>query len=124
MLDLFSWSHILILVVVALVVVGPEDLPKLMHGAGKWVAKARAVASDLRRSLDDMTRQAELDEVRKELDVLKHKNAIADLASPASEVGDDLMTRPSDLTVSSDGAAQAQSAALPSPVAPASPRAI
>ena len=36
MFDLFSWSHILILLTVALVVVGPKDLPKLMHMAGKW----------------------------------------------------------------------------------------
>ena len=35
MFDLFSWSHILILLTVALVVVGPKDLPRLMHMAGK-----------------------------------------------------------------------------------------
>ena len=45
MFDLFSWSHILILLTVALVVVGPKDLPRLMHMAGKWAGKARAMAA-------------------------------------------------------------------------------
>ena len=44
MFDFFSWSHILVLLVVALVVVGPKDLPKLMRTAGQWAGKARAAA--------------------------------------------------------------------------------
>ena len=35
MFDLFAWQHIVIMLVVALVVVGPKDLPRLMHMAGK-----------------------------------------------------------------------------------------
>ena len=60
MFDLFSWSHILILLVVALVVVGPKDLPRLMHMAGKWAGKARAMANEFRKSFDEMARQTEL----------------------------------------------------------------
>ena len=41
MLDLFSWSHILIFLIVALVVIGPKDLPRFMHMAGRWMGKAR-----------------------------------------------------------------------------------
>ena len=57
MFDLFSWSHILILLVVALVVVGPKDLPRLMHMVGKWAGKARAMANELKASFDEMARQ-------------------------------------------------------------------
>ena len=67
MFDLFSWSHIVILLVVALVVVGPKDLPRLMHMAGKWAGKARAMASEFRKSFDEMARQAELDELAAKL---------------------------------------------------------
>jgi sec-independent protein translocase protein TatB len=87
MFDLFSWQHILILLVVMLVVVGPKDLPRLMHMAGKWVAKARNMANEFRRSFDEMARQAELDELRKEIEDLKKNNPITDVANSISEVG-------------------------------------
>ena len=79
MFDFFSWSHILIMLVVALVVVGPKDLPRLMNMAGKWAGKARAMASEFRKSFDDMARESELSELRKEIDNLKNNNPVADL---------------------------------------------
>ena len=79
MLDLFSWSHILILLIVALVVVGPKDLPKMMHMAGRWMGKARAMANEFRKSFDEMARQSELDELRKEIDALRHDRPLADI---------------------------------------------
>ena len=76
MIDL-SWSHILIVLVVALVVVGPKDLPRLMHMLGRWMAKARAMADQFRRSFDEMSRQAELDELRAEIDSLRRERPFA-----------------------------------------------
>ena len=61
MFDLFSWQHIILLLVVALVVVGPKDLPRLMNMMGRWAGKARDMANEVRRSFDEMARQAELD---------------------------------------------------------------
>lgn len=78
MFDLFSWSHILILLTVALVVVGPKDLPRLMNMAGKWVGKARNMANEFKKSFDDMARQSELDELRAEIEKLKADDPIAD----------------------------------------------
>jgi len=86
MFDLFSWSHIVILLVVALVVVGPKDLPRLMHMAGKWAGKARAMANEFRKSFDEMARQAELDELRKEIEDLKKNNPVSDIMGSVSEV--------------------------------------
>ena len=80
MFDLFSWSHILILLTVALVVVGPKDLPRLMNMAGKWVGKARNMANEFKKSFDDMARQSELDELRAEIEKLKADDPIADAA--------------------------------------------
>jgi sec-independent protein translocase protein TatB len=87
MFDLFSWQHILILLVVLLVVVGPKDLPRLMHMAGKWAGKARAMANEFRRSFDEMARQAELDELRKEIEDLKKNNPITEVANTVAEMG-------------------------------------
>jgi sec-independent protein translocase protein TatB len=66
MLD-FSWSHILIVLIVALAVVGPKDLPRLMRLVGQWAAKARAMAGQFRRGFDDLARESELNELRKEI---------------------------------------------------------
>ena len=79
MFDLFSWSHILILLTVALVVVGPKDLPRLMNMAGKWVGKARNMANEFKKSFDEMARQSELDELRAEIEKLKADDPIADV---------------------------------------------
>jgi sec-independent protein translocase protein TatB len=76
MLD-FSWSHILILLIVALVVVGPKDLPRLMRILGQWMAKARRMADEFRKSFDDMARQSELDELRKEIESLRADRPLA-----------------------------------------------
>jgi sec-independent protein translocase protein TatB len=80
MLDL-SWSHILIVLIVALVVVGPKDLPRLMRMTGRWVAKARAMADQFRKSFDEMARQSELDELRAELEALRYERPLADVES-------------------------------------------
>jgi sec-independent protein translocase protein TatB len=87
MFDIFSWQHILILLGVALVVVGPKDLPRMMHMAGKWAGKARSMANEFRKSFDEMARQAELDELRKEIEDLKKNNPIADMANSMTDVG-------------------------------------
>jgi sec-independent protein translocase protein TatB len=78
MIDL-SWSHILLVLIVALVVVGPKDLPRLMRIAGQWLAKARSMADQFRKSFDEMARQSELDELRTELEALRHERPLADL---------------------------------------------
>ena len=76
MLD-FSWSHILILLIVAMVVVGPKDLPRLMRIVGQWMGKARRMADEFRKSFDDMARQSELDELRKEIESLRADRPLA-----------------------------------------------
>jgi sec-independent protein translocase protein TatB len=86
MFDFFSWSHILIMLVVALVVVGPKDLPRLMNMAGKWAGKARAMAAEFRKSFDEMARESELAELRKEIDNLKKNNPVSDFADSMTGV--------------------------------------
>ena len=84
MFDL-SWSHILLVVVVALVVVGPKDLPKLMRTVGRWLGKARSMADQFRKSFDEMTRQAELDELRAEIEALRTSRPLAGVEQDLSK---------------------------------------
>ena len=81
-----SWSHMLLVLIVALVVVGPKDLPKLMRKMGQWTAKARGMADQFRRSFDEMARQSELDELRKELDELRNTRPLAEIDQQMSQM--------------------------------------
>ena len=71
MFDIFSWSHILILLGFALIVVGPKELPRLMHMMGRWAGKARGMANEFKKSFDDMARQEELNKLRTELEEMR-----------------------------------------------------
>ncbi|KQZ71861.1 preprotein translocase subunit TatB [Sphingopyxis sp. Root214] len=59
-------TELLLVVLVALVVIGPKDLPKAMRFVGKWMAKARGMARHFRSGLDTMMREAELEELEKQ----------------------------------------------------------
>jgi sec-independent protein translocase protein TatB len=61
----FAWSEIMIIGLVALVVIGPKDLPRALKTAGFWLRKARGMAREFQNSVDDMIREAELEEFRK-----------------------------------------------------------
>lgn len=61
----------LIIALVALLVVGPERLPLMLRKLGQWVARARRMANEFRSSFDEMARQSELDELRKEVEALR-----------------------------------------------------
>ncbi len=66
-----SFSHILIVAAVALIVVGPKDLPMLLRKVGQFVARMRGMAAEFRSSFDEMARQSELDELRKEVAAMR-----------------------------------------------------
>jgi sec-independent protein translocase protein TatB len=60
-----GWSELLVIGVVAVVVVGPKELPRLMRTFGHYTGKLRAMASDFQRQFEDAVRDSEIDEVRK-----------------------------------------------------------
>src|ERR1700730_11326951 len=62
-----GWSELMLIGMVALVVIGPKDLPKALRVAGFWVRKARTLSREFQSSVDQMIREAELDEMRQEL---------------------------------------------------------
>lgn len=65
MLD-FNPTEFLVVAVVALIVIGPKDLPKVMRMIGKWVGRARGIARQFRSGFDEMIREAELAELQKQ----------------------------------------------------------
>ena len=67
MLPSLGFNEIIILGILALVVVGPKDLPLLFRKLGKWTAKLRGMAQEFRTGFDELARQAELDELKKDI---------------------------------------------------------
>ena len=63
----FGMSELLLIGVVALVFIGPKDLPKALRVAGFWFRKARTLSREFQTSVEQMIRDAELDEMRQEL---------------------------------------------------------
>jgi sec-independent protein translocase protein TatB len=61
----------LIVGAVALIVVGPKDLPVLMRKVGRFMARVRGMAAEFRASFDELARQSELDELRREVQALR-----------------------------------------------------
>lgn len=86
--------ELIVIAIVALVVVGPKDLPMMMRKVGKVVGKARAMANEFRSSFDEMARQSELDDLRKEVEALRTGQGVHRLGPEADaafrEIRDDL----------------------------------
>lgn len=67
MLDI-GWTEMAVVAMVALVVIGPRDLPKALRSMGQLVAKARSTMRELQSSFDELARDAELEELKKTVD--------------------------------------------------------
>ena len=71
MLPEVGMTELIVIAIVALIVVGPKDLPVLLRRFGQFMAKLRGMASEFRASFDEMARQSELDELRKEVEAMR-----------------------------------------------------
>lgn len=70
MLDI-GWSELLLIAIVAIVVVGPKDLPKLMRTVGVYAGKVRRAAADFQRQFEAAVAESEADEVRKNIEAIR-----------------------------------------------------
>lgn len=87
-----------VIAIVALLVVGPERLPMLLRKVGQMVAKARNMANEFRASFDEMARQSELDDLRKEVEALRTHQGVhalgADADAAFKSINNDLKSAP------------------------------
>ena len=70
MFDL-AWSEIAVIAVVAVVVIGPKDLPEAIRGVAKGVQKLRRMAGEFQQQADELVREAKLDDVRNSIQEMK-----------------------------------------------------
>jgi len=84
MIPQFGFAEIIVLALLAIIVVGPKDLPKLMRTLGGFMAKVRAMGQEFKDAFDDMDAEDEIAQMRKEIQELKNLGKIENL------VGDDI----------------------------------
>ncbi len=99
MLPGLGFQEILLLGVIALLVVGPKDLPVMLRELGKITRKLQAMAAEFRQGFDELARQAELDELRKEVDAMRAATRLPDLETT--------LTGPDPVTISADAGTEA-----------------
>jgi sec-independent protein translocase protein TatB len=80
-----GWSELFVIAAVAIVVVGPKDLPRMLRTFGNYAGKARKVANDFKRQFDEALREAELEDVRKSVEDMGKLPTLTDLSKPADK---------------------------------------
>ncbi len=126
MLPEIGASELMVIAAVALIVVGPKDLPLLLRKLGQFVARLRGMANEFRASFEEMARQSELDELRKEVAAMRagqFTDPVRDAADAAKDASVDQVFNDIDASLKDSGmsfpptsvAAQYEPAAVEAP---------
>ena len=87
-------GELLVILIVAVVVIGPKDLPLAMRTAGRWIGKVRRVSAHFRSGIDAMVREAELEEMEKKWKAQNEEIMRRSAALTEAEAGAPVMTGP------------------------------
>ncbi|MFB2532351.1 Sec-independent protein translocase protein TatB [Paracoccus sp. p3-h83] len=115
-----GWSELLLIGVAALVIIGPEELPRLFHSLGRMTGRARAMAREFSSAMEDAAKSAGLDDVKKDLDGLRNMTSAKNLGLDALDRAADRFEKwePKIPAKASDKPSPQPDPAMPRPVAP------
>ena len=88
MFDL-SWTELLVVAVIAIIVVGPKEIPRVLRTVTLWVRKIKDMAREFQSSIDDIAREAELDDIKKQLSAAENfdlERELEETIDPAGEM--------------------------------------
>ena len=80
-----GWSELVVIAVVALIAIGPKELPAVLRTVGQYMGKIRRMASEFQGQFQEAMREAELVELKKQAEDLK--SSVSDLGSSVSDLG-------------------------------------
>ena len=120
-----SWTEFLLIGIVALVVIGPKELPGVMRTLGQYTRKIRGMAADFQNQFQEAMREAEVADLKKSVDDLAHdiksydplKSAREDVENIGKDLNKDFEQKPLDLLKPTEPGAES-SATLPSATEP------
>lgn len=84
-----AWSEMALIAAVALIVIGPKELPRVLRQVGMWTRKLKTLAGEFQRNIDDMVREADLDDVRRDIEKVSRtdlKREVENVIDPTGEV--------------------------------------
>ena len=122
----FAWSEIALIAAVALIAIGPKDMPVAIRTVSSMVKKARKMAAEFQGHVDEMVREANLDEVKKQFNDIRNfdvKSEIEKAVDPGGTLRDTFASNPLDSTPMPDVTVAAATDVVPQPppVEPAKP---
>jgi sec-independent protein translocase protein TatB len=89
-----SWTEFLLIGIVALIVIGPKELPAVMRSLGQWTRKIRSLAADFQNQFHEAMREAEMADLKKQVDDMasdiKHYDPLKDVRTDVEAIGKDL----------------------------------
>jgi sec-independent protein translocase protein TatB len=85
-----GWTELLVIAVVAIVVVGPKDLPRALRTLGQWTTKVKRMAQEFRSQFTEAIREAELDAVQRDLEQLTALDPLGEIRQAAEKTGEDI----------------------------------
>lgn len=100
MIPQIGFAEMLVLALLAIIVVGPKDLPKLMRTIGQGVAKLRAMAGEFTQAFDEMGAAQEMADLRREIEELKQAGNLDNLADKV--IGEDMRDLDTELREATD----------------------
>ena len=114
-----GWSELLLIAVVALIAIGPKELPGALRTLGQWMGKVRRMAGEFQNQFHEAMREAEMADLKKEVDEMTAKAGNFANFDPIGDVGRDIEKSIGDLPPL-DAPPPAEAAATPEPPAAAS----
>jgi len=91
MLPSIGFPEMLVIVLLAIIFVGPKDLPQLMRTIGQWMARIRAMGNEFKSAFDDMDVDSEVAEIRREIEQMKSLGQLdPELDSEMRALNDDI----------------------------------
>src|ERR1700730_16315754 len=91
-----SWTEFLLIGVVALIVIGPKELPAVMRGLGQWTRKIRSLAADFQNQFHEAMREAEMADLKKQVDDvaqdIKEYDPLKDVRADVEAAGKDIQS--------------------------------
>ncbi len=118
-----GWTELMVIAVVAIVVIGPKDLPRVMRTVGKWTGKMKRMAREFQGQFNEALREAELDSVRKDVEEIGKLDPLGDMKKEISKAGEEIKKGMdvTDVPVTNAPAGDGQAAATAEPPVVAEP---
>jgi sec-independent protein translocase protein TatB len=113
-----GWGELLVIGVVALIAIGPKELPGVLRMAGQWIGKIRRMAAEFQGQFQEALREAEMADVKRQMDEVTRE--LSSQFDPLEPVHKEL-ERATDMSSETDASASSAPSALAGPAAEAEP---